>query len=131
MNYKDQKTDVINCKHAPVTLIVPNGENSFFAVCYDRNILEYEKKGDKWEIKKTVTSGGEAKKTGTSGPSKGTAVSDALKKFQQMGVQKKENLAVTTKQASHLHQSLISSLNIKGKDIITTDVSGFVKYWKL
>ena len=48
-----------------------------------------------------------------------------------MGAQKKENLAVTSKQASHLHQSIISSLNIKGKDMITTDVSGFVKYWKL
>ena len=102
------------------------------AVCYDRNVLEYEKKGDNWEIKKTVTSGGEKeKKTGTSGPQRGSAVSDALKKFQQMGTQKKENLAVTTKQSSHLHQSLISSLNIKGKDIITTDVSGYVKYWKL
>ena len=32
-----------------------NGDNSFYAVCYDRNILEYEKKGDYWEIKKTVT----------------------------------------------------------------------------
>ncbi len=132
MNYKDQKTDVIKCKHSPVTMIVPNGENSFYAVCYDRNVLEYEKKGDNWEIKKTVTSGGEKeKKTGTSGPQRGSAVSDALKKFQQMGTQKKENLAVTTKQSSHLHQSLISSLNIKGKDIITTDVSGYVKYWKL
>ena len=48
-----------------------------------------------------------------------------------MGNIKKENLAVTTKQNSHLHQSLISSVNIKGKDMITTDVSGFVKYWKL
>ena len=48
-----------------------------------------------------------------------------------MGVQKKENLAVTSKQASHLHKSLISSVNIKGKDMVTTDVSGFVKYWKL
>ena len=48
-----------------------------------------------------------------------------------MGQQKKENLAVTSKQSSHLHQSIISSVNIKGKDMITTDVSGFVKYWKL
>ena len=48
-----------------------------------------------------------------------------------MGNQKKESLAVTAKQFSHLHQSIISSVNIKGKDMITTDVSGFVKYWKL
>ena len=48
-----------------------------------------------------------------------------------MGAQQKDKLAVTSKQSSHLHQSLISSLNIKGKDMITSDVSGFVKYWKL
>jgi hypothetical protein len=48
-----------------------------------------------------------------------------------MGQQKKENLAVVTKQSSHLHKSQISSVNIKGKDVITTDLSGFVKYWKL
>ena len=81
------------------------------------------------ELKRTISTD-QGKKVG--GASKGgSAVSDALKKFQQMGQQKKENLSVTSKQSSHLHQSLISSLNIKGKDIVTTDVSGFVKYWKL
>ena len=127
LDYKAKKTDVVKCKHSPVTLIVPTGDNSFLAVCYDRNILEYEKKGDKWEVKRTITTD-TGKKAG--GPSKGN-VSAALQKFQVMGQQKKENLAVTSKQSSHLHQSLISSLSIKGKDIITTDVSGFVKYWKL
>ena len=95
-------------------------------VCYDRNILEYEKKGDKWEIKKTITTD-QGKKAGAT---KGNVTSQ-LQKFEKMGVQKKENLAITTKQASHLHKSLISSLTIKDKDIITTDVSGFVKHWKL
>ena len=127
INYKDQKTDVIKCKHPPVTLLLPNGENSFYAVCYDRNILEYEKKGDNWEVKRTVTVDSGKK---SSAPVK-NSVASALNKFQQMGVQKKENLAVTSKQASHLHKSLISSVNVKGKDMVTTDVSGFVKYWKL
>ena len=128
INYKEKKTDVVKCKHAPVTLIVPTGDNSFLAVCYDRNVLEYEKKGDNWEVKRTITTD-QGKKA--AGPAVGKSVSSALAKFQQMGVQKKENLAVTSKQASHLHRSIISSLNIKGKDVITTDVSGFVKYWKL
>ena len=127
LDYNGKKTDLVKCKHSPITLIVPTGDNSFLAVCYDRNILEYEKKGDKWEVKRTITTD-TGKKAG--GPSKGN-VSAALQKFQVMGQQKKENLAVTSKQSSHLHQSLISSLSIKGKDIITTDVSGFVKYWKL
>ena len=124
-----KKHDLIKCKHSPVTLLIPNGENSFFAICYDRNIIEYEKKGDKWEIKTTITTD-QGKKPATASL-KSSAVSDALKKFQQMGVQKKEKLAVTTKQSVHLHQSLISSVNIKGNVMITTDVTGFVKFWKL
>ena len=129
IDYKEQKTDLIRCKHSPATLIVPNGENSFFAVCYDRNILEYEKKGDKWEIKKTITTSQDQKSGG--GQAKGSSVSNALEKFQKLGQQKKENLAVTSKQESHLHSCLISSLNIKGKDVVTTDLAGFVKYWKI
>lgn len=129
INYKDQKSEVIRCKHSPVTQIIPISDNSFYAVCYDRNVLEYEKTGDKWEIKKTITGKSEADKKGKT--TVGGSVSAALEKFQKMGNIKKENLAVTTKQNSHLHQSLISSVNIKGKDMITTDVSGFVKYWKL
>jgi actin related protein 2/3 complex subunit 1A/1B len=128
IDYKNQKTDLVKCKHSPVTLVIPTGETSFLAVCYDRNVLEYEKKGDKWEVKRTVTTDTGKK---SDGGNKGKSVAAALQKFQNMGQQKKENLAVTTKQASHLHQSLICSLNIKGKDVITTDVSGFVKYWKL
>ena len=130
INYKESKTDEIKCKHSPVTMLLPSGDNSFYAVCYDRNIVEYEKKGDKWDIKRTITTDG-GKKTAPAAGGRGSAVSDALKKFQTMGQQKKENLAVTSKQSSHLHQSIISSVNIKGKDMITTDVSGFVKYWKL
>ena len=129
MNYKDKTTDVIKCQHSPVTMVVPSGENSIIVVCYDRNILEYEKKGDKWEVKRTITTGS-GKEAG--GAAKGgSSVSSALQKFQAMGQQKKENLAVTTKQASHLHQGIISSLNIKGKDMVTSDIAGFIKYWKL
>ena len=124
INIFDNKTEIIKCKHSPVTLIVPNGENSFFAVCYDRNIFEYEKKEDKWEIKKTITTeeGKKAELNGTKG-----SFSNELMEFQK----NKENLDDTSKKTSHLHQSLISSVNIKGKDMITTDISGFVKYWKL
>ena len=126
INPKEQKADTIKCKHSPATMIIPIDDNSFYAVCYDRNVLEYAKKGDSWEIKRTVTVEGEQKKANLTG-----SVSMRLAQFNQMGNIKKENLAVTSKQAKHLHQSLISSVNIKGKEMITTDVSGFVKYWKL
>ena len=128
IDYKDQKSDLIRCKHSPATQLIPIDDNSFYAVCYDRNILQYEKKGENWEVKKVVTDkGDDDKKAKTTVGS----VSKALAQFQQMGNIKKENLAVTSKQAAHLHKSIISSATVKGKEMITTDVSGFVKYWKL
>ena len=125
IDYKNNKHDEIKCTHSPVTIIIPNGPNGFFAVCYDRNIVEYEKTEEGWVLKRTVTTSGKDE-----GAVKGN-VGGALKKFEAMGQQKKENLAVTTKQYAYLHKSNISSCNIKGKDMITTDVTGFIKYWKL
>ena len=129
INHQENTYDLIRCKHAPVTQIIPIDDKSFYAVCYDRNILLYEQKGDSWEIKKTIT----GKDTGDSKPKTtiGGNVSKSVAMFNQMGNIKKETLAVSTKSAAHLHKSLISSVNIKGKDMITTDLSGFVKYWKL
>ena len=123
----EQKTDEIRCKHAPATMLIPKDDNSFYAVCYDRNIVEYEKKGEQWEVKKIITAKKEDNKARTSIGK----VSDQLQMFEKMGQQKKENLAVVTKQSEHLHKSQISSVNIKDKVVITTDLSGFVKYWKL
>ena len=37
----------------------------------------------------------------------------------------------TMKKKNQERKSQISSINIKGNDMITTDLSGFVKYWKL
>ena len=128
VNLGEQKTEQIRCKHSPATIIIPKDDNAFYAVCYDRNIVEYERKGDKWEVKKTITGKNEGDNKARTSVGK---VSAQLQKFQQMGLQNKQNLAVTTKQASYLHKSQISSINIKGKDVITTDLSGFVKYWKL
>ena len=93
----------------------------------DRNIVEYVKKGEQWEVKKIITAKKEDNKARTSIGK----VSTQVQWFYNMGQQKKENLAVVTKQSKHLHKSQISSVNIKGEDVITTDLSGFVKYWKL
>jgi hypothetical protein len=108
-------------------MLIPKDDNSFYAVCYDRNIVEYEKKGEKWEVKKIIT----AKKEDNKAKTSVGVVSDRVQIFNTMGQQKKENLAVVTKQSEHLHESQISSVNIKDKKLITTDLSGFVKYWKL
>ena len=82
----EKKADEIRCKHAPATMLIPKDDNSFYAVCYDRNIVEYEKKGEQWEVKKIITAKKEDNKARTS---VGT-VSTQLQMFQKMGQQKKE-----------------------------------------
>ena len=56
VDLEEQKTEQIRCKHSPVTMLIPKDDNSFYAICYVRNIIEYEK-GDKWEIRKTICYG--------------------------------------------------------------------------
>ena len=118
VNYKEGTNDIIRCKHTPVTHIIPINENSFYAACYDRNILEYEKKEGEWTIVKVITDQNKED------------IDDKTNEEKESG-KKKSNLVVSTKQEKHLHKSQISSINIKGNDMITTDLSGFVKYWKL
>ena len=96
INFYEQKEDIIRSRHTPVTHLIPIDDNSFYAVCYDRNILKYEKEGENWTITKSITG--------------------------EKGEDGKNN---------NLHQSQISSVNIKGNDMITTDLSGYIKYWKL
>ena len=120
INYKEGSSDIIRCKHTPVTHIIPIDDNSFYAACYDRNILEYEKKGEEWTIAKVITDQNKEDNKSTEDDSK-----ELEKPI------KKGNIVVRTKQENHLHKSQISSINIKGKEMITTDLSGFVKYWKL
>ena len=60
----------------------------------------------------------------------GGGVAEALKKFSSQGMKKKQSLVITTEKNENGHSSCISSITIKGDDIITTDLSGFVKYWK-
>ena len=130
INYKDQKAEIIKCKHSPVTTIVANGDNSFFAICYDRNILEYEKKEGQWEVKRTIST--ESANEAVDGKEE-TESAFSIKEYGWFECFRKKKIesSIKTKQYAHLHQSIISSLNIKGKDVITTEVSGFVKYWKL
>lgn len=128
VDWKEQNQEIIKLPHSPVNMIIPKGEDGFYAISFDRNIYEYAKKDGKWEKVGTVTE--EKAKTG---PAKAvsSSVSDRLKKFQTMGQQKKENLAVSTKQTSHLHKSLIISAIPKDKTMITSDVTGFIRFWDI
>lgn len=117
IDYKNNKANVIRCTHSPATVIIPNGNGSFYAIGYDRHIYEYVESGGKWKVKRIVTEENEKLK--------GKSPSEKPQS------QNKENLAVHTKQSAIVHPSLISSAAIRGKEMITTDVTGFIKYWKL
>ena len=127
IDYKNKKTDVINCKHSPVTFILANGDNSFYAVCYDRNILEYEKKENQWKVKKTITDESGIKLAEKL--SKGRDLSDVIKICRSY--HKVEVKSLATKKNPHLHKSIISSVNIRNKILITSDFAGFVKCWNI
>ena len=58
-------------------------------------------------------------------------VAEALSKMHAKDNNKKASISITTQQTDVLHATNISSATIKGSDLITSDLAGFVKYWKL
>ena len=134
IDWQEKKEEIINCNHSPVTFIVPVSATSFYAVGFDREIYLYEQKEGKWALAKVITKKEKKEDSKSSGPintgATGGGVAEALKKFSSQGMKKKQSLVVTTEKNENGHSSCISSITIKGDDIITTDLSGFVKYWK-
>ena len=136
VDFVNDKKSEIKCAHSPVTMMVKRDENSFLVVCYDRNIYLYENKDGNWAVKKTLTEGetvnkGSASKSSAIGSGSGSGVAEALKKFQKSMFQKKDSLAITTVQKTNLHSSLISSVSVKDNEMMTTDLSGFIKFWSI
>lgn len=145
IDYKNQSENVIHCEHSPVMFIESISETSFIAVCYDREIFIYECDDDgKWEIKKDIVNNtndeqvSESKCIGNkeeeNAPGKGVA--EELKKFQTSALKNRSSLVVTTKKNKVGHQAKISSVNVINvnddeKEIITTDLAGFVKVWSV
>ena len=121
IDYKNNKTDFIKLKHSPPNMILSGGEKSFYAICYDRNIYEYQLVDGNWVNTKRITE----KKDGKSDKN---VAKDAPAKNAQG---KKEALVVKMNKDPNVHPALILSVSVKGKDVVTTDVAGFVKFWKL
>lgn len=121
-----KQTTVIALKHSPVTMIEPINDSSFYAVTFDREILKYELVGNEWKVTKTITTPQKTEELKTSSISMRLNQFDQSKKASSIA-----NADVAMKDTSHLHSSAISSFHVKDKVIITTDLSGFVKYWKI
>ena len=133
IQFNEKKEDKICISQSPISMIIPKGNNAFYAVGYNREIYLYEEENGQWVMKKQITKKEkpkEEKKNNTPmGGSGGVAA--ALKRFQNQGMKKKESLVVTTEQNENLHATNISSFAIKDNQIITSDLAGFVKYWEI
>lgn len=129
-----KKVTQIPIPDSPIAFILPVNNNSFYAVGYNREIYLYEESSGNWKMTKEITKkeGKEENKPKTVDVGgSGGGVAAALRRFQNQGMKKKESLVITTPQNENLHAAMISSVSIKGNTMITTDLAGFVKYWKL
>ena len=138
IDWKKGTDTIIQLNHSPVTYIIPNSEHSFYAIGYDRQVYLYEETGGKWVLKKIIIETGKKEDSkgnkisvgGMSNEASG-GVAEALSKMHAKDNNKKASIIITTQQTDVLHATNISSATIKGSDLITSDLAGFVKYWKL
>lgn len=122
-----QKESVIQCEHAPVVFIANVDECRFVAVTYDREIFVYEFKEGEWRVEREVK--GEKEEEEEEGSRKGVA--EELKKYHSSVLKERSSLVVKTEKKD-VHLAKVSSVNvIDGKMLVTSDVAGFVKVWKL
>ena len=132
VDWKAGKTDQIPLNHSPLSFILPVSGESFYGVGFDRNIYHYSKESSGWVLKKLVTKSEKKEvKPKTTSQSYSGGVAERLKAFEGQGMKKKESLVVASDRNEALHYAPISSIAIKENQIITTDLAGFVKYWKI
>ena len=131
-----KKIETIRFKHSPLNIIVPSpNQNGFVGVGTDRNIYHYDLTGNSIGLI-TKNDGNSSNKSNQGNTNSGismmrsSGIAEALKKFENAGIKKKESITINTMINSNLHSTTITSISFKGTDVITTDIAGFIKYWK-
>ena len=131
-----KKIETIRFKHSPLNIIVPSpNQNGFVGVGLDRNIYHYDLTGKSIGLI-TKNDGNSSNKSNQGNTNSGismmrsTGIAEALKKFENAGIKKKESITINTMINSNLHSTTITSISFKDSDVITTDIAGFIKYWK-
>lgn len=119
IDYKKSKKEIIKLNHAPVQYLLPQSDTKFYAVGFDKEIYLYEKTGEKWELKKKVTQDEANIKANT------YVIPGEENK------EEKKSFIIEGPKNHHLHSADISSVTLKDNTIITTDLIGFVKFWKI
>ena len=131
-----KKIETIRFKHSPLNIIVPSpNQNGFVGVGLDRNIYHYDLTGKSIGLI-TKNDGNSSNKSNQGNTNSGismmrsSGIAEALKKFENAGIKKKESITINTMINSNLHSTTITSISFKDSDVITTDIAGFIKYWK-
>lgn len=122
VDYKKNKKEIIMLSHAPFQYLFPLNDTSFYGIGYDKEIYFYEKGAKSWELKKKVTQDPNNIKENTH------IIPDIP------GEEKKEehvSFIFGPNKNKHLHSSDISVAVMKDKTILTGDITGFIKVWKL
>ena len=133
---ESKKVETLRFKHGPFNIIVPSpNQNGFVGVGTDRNIYHYDFTGNLIGLI-TKNDGNSLNRPNPGNTNTGismmrsSGIAEAIKKLENAGIKKKESITINTLINSNLHSTLISSISFKGTEVITTDVAGFIKYWK-
>lgn len=136
IEFETKKIETLRFKHGPFNIIVPSpNDNGFIGVGTDRNIYHYDLKGNLIGLI-TKNDGNSVNRPSQGNTNTGISmmrsggIAEALKKFENAGIKKKESITINTMINTNLHSTLITSISFKGTDVITTDIAGFIKYWK-
>lgn len=116
-DYRKNSVEEIKLNHAPIQFILPKSDTEIYCIGYDKEIYLYGKEGDQWLLKKKITQLPENVKANT------------LPNFN--GQEDKPSFIMEGPKMKHLHYADISSATLKDNNIITTDLIGFVKFWKI
>lgn len=133
LDFTEGKNTQIFLEHGAAHMLIQKSENTIYVVDYQRMVRQYDKENGKWVMKKCLTESKLAANQFTSMAQmkdiKG--VSNLIKGFQSMSMQNKDILTVKAEQFENQHGGLITSVNFKGNIMVTTDIGGYIKFWKV
>ena len=143
LDNKTLKTTEVFMNNNACSSVIPISDSKIILLSYDREIFQYENTSGTWTRTKVIsdvkaTEQPKASSNASAGQSTGSAsVFDKLKQFDVSHQMKKSVLNTTGNDNTDLsnvkpaHSVTISSAIVSGNELITTDISGFIKIWKL
>lgn len=136
INNKTLTTQVVNFHHNACNKIIPISDTSVILFSFDREIFNYTLSNEIWSITNTISNELKQESTKEEQTQEPTpqvsSVLDRLKKFDLTHQLKKNSTLPQTNGAKKIsHNSTISSSHLVGNELLTTDISGFIKIWKL